>query len=115
MTTWDDSRIDKLATQVNTFLNGLPTGVDIQFVQDIEPAALNTLTENSSLCSGGLDSVVEALHKERNAVLRGDIEAGLLPQHSLRLFVRRSMPVGVFKKPSFFKGSQSSTLGKKRI
>jgi len=102
VSTWDDSRIDKLATQLNTFLNGLPAGIDFQIVQDIEPASSRIIEENQKLGEKATDPLVQALHRERADAFRSEIAAGTLPQNTLRLFVRRPMPVGAFTKPKFF-------------
>jgi conjugal transfer ATP-binding protein TraC len=107
VSTWDDPRIDKLATQLNTFLNGLPAGIDFQIVQDIEPASAKILEENVKLGERATDPLVQALHHERADALKAEIASGALPQNTLRLFVRRPIPASVFAKPKFFSKPKS--------
>ncbi len=102
VSTWDDFGIDKLATKLNSFLNGLPSGIDLQFVQDIEPASLDKIEENKRLGSNATDPLVQTLHLERNEFLKNEISSGELPQHTLRLFVRRAKSDSIFKKPRLF-------------
>ncbi len=101
-TTWDDAKIDKLAQNISTFLNGLPSDLDLQFIQDITPASKVIVERFSALGNNASDATAKALHDERCARLREEIDGATLPEQHLKLFVRRPIPKGAFNKPRFF-------------
>lgn len=105
--TWEDSRIDKLAEGIGTFLNGLPSGIDLQFVQDIMPAGEKLIHDSEKLAHHSVESTARTLHNLRLETLKDDIKAGNLPAQTLRLFVRKPLPTGTFKKPKFLSRSKA--------
>jgi conjugal transfer ATP-binding protein TraC len=86
---WDDDGVSSLATRAAHFLNGLPEGVDLQFVQDIAPGNADVLRRHGELCRPEADEVAKALCTTRLARLTQLDQSGQLPTHSLRIFVRR--------------------------
>ncbi|MBI4402593.1 MAG: ATP-binding protein [Deltaproteobacteria bacterium] len=102
VTTWDDPRIDRFAGQLTNFLNGLPTGIDIQFVHDIGKGFFDVMEKSNALAQKAVDQTVRSLHEERVKRLREACDSGLLPKQTLRLFVRRPMPKALFERPKLF-------------
>lgn len=102
VTTWEDDKIDTLAEKLSSFLNGLPSGVDIQFVQDIEKGFFDVLNLNSALQEKEVNPIAANLQAERLSRLTEEAKSGALPKHTLRIFVRRPMPKAAFQKPKLF-------------
>lgn len=89
VTCWEDDRVDAYAQKLGSFLNSLPAGVDIQFVQEIGRGNSDLIDRNASLQVEGASSSVVALQESRLTWLRERDGAGLIPRHTVKVIVRR--------------------------
>ncbi len=87
---WEDERVDAFAQRLGSFLNSLPAGVDIQFVQEIGTGNSDIIDRSAALRSEGSPPSVTALQESRQEWLRERDRAGLIPRHTMKLVVRRS-------------------------
>lgn len=96
---WADEDINEFSNREKTFLNSLPSNIDIQLVQDITSENKDRIPKHQS--DGVDDEVSKALVSERTKRLLKEDQDGLIPNNSLKLFVRR--PGGsLIEKPSLF-------------
>ncbi len=96
---WDEPAIDGLADRICTFLNGLPEGVDLQFVQEIGRGNDSIIKKNLGLRSPNVTETALLLHESRGANLESADAEGRLPKHHLRLFVRRKPARALLERP----------------
>jgi conjugal transfer ATP-binding protein TraC len=87
---WEDERVDTFAQRLGSFLNSLPAGVDIQFVQEIGTGNADIIDRSAALRVEGSSPSVTALQKSRLEWLRECDRAGLIPRHSMKLVLRRA-------------------------
>lgn len=99
-TCWDDDRSNSFAERVGQFLNSLPTGTDIQFIQDIEAGNSARITAHRKLAEQSTNDVAVALTKARADRLEALDQAGSLPVHALKIFVRRPPAQQLLSRPS---------------
>jgi len=85
---WDEARIDGLGAGLTSFVNGWPTGLDLQFSVSIGGGNRATVDRHRQLVSSP-DSTVGKLQTLRESRLVALDDAGLLPRHSYRLFIRK--------------------------
>jgi conjugal transfer ATP-binding protein TraC len=90
ITCWSEERVNRLSERLSQFLNGLPSGISLQFVQDIGRGNTETLELHGTLATSNQSEVAKELTEGR--IQRGlELEKqGLIPKHSLRIFVRRT-------------------------
>ena len=53
---WDDVKVDNLAGGLASFLNSVPAGTDLQFIQEIGKGNGYVINRNKSLATGYADS-----------------------------------------------------------
>ncbi len=94
--------VNELSDRIRTCLNSLPVGLDVQFVQDIEPGNESLIREHESLGLVEPDTLVSHLRDARAKRLRDLDRQGRLPKHSLKLFIRRPMTSKLLEKPKIF-------------
>jgi hypothetical protein len=99
---WDEERANAFADRVAQFLNGLPVGLDLQFVQDIEPGNSALIEAHRRLSGESKNEMATALCKGRADLLLARDAAGEMPVHSLKLFVRKPLHQGLTPKPKIF-------------
>ena len=58
---WEDERVDGFAERLARFLNAVPAGVDVQFVQEIGTGNEDILSRNASLETDQSAPAVSAL------------------------------------------------------
>lgn len=107
VSTKDDSAVDAIAGKLTSFLNGLPEGLDAQFVQEIGAGNESLLSQNERLRKAECGDTVKALHEGRLFHLRQADKMGLIPKHGLKLLVRRKKDGPLLKRPSFFSKTSS--------
>ena len=83
---WDDDSINSLSGRMKDFLNGLPSGLDFQFVQDISKTNLVPLEEDTGK---SLDPIIAELVRNRIDKFSKLNLAGELAKPGHRLFVRQ--------------------------
>ena len=99
---WDDDRSNSFSTRVSQFLNSLPVGLSIQFVQDIVSGNSETLESHLKLADGSKNEIAIELCKERVAHLRELDRAGALPVYRAKLFVRKMPLRALMDRPQLF-------------
>lgn len=99
-TCWDDDRSNSFAERVGQFLNSLPAGTDLQFVQDIEAGNAARIAAHKRLAEGSKNDVARALTQARAERFESLDRAGSLPVHTLKIFVRRPPAKQILSRPS---------------
>ncbi len=107
-TTWDITRVNTLANSLDQFLNGLPSHIDLQFIQEIDSGNGLILDEHRNLASDCRNEDVKSLVETRLKRWEDRDINGEVPFHGLKLFVRRPLrrllgkSSGVFAKQESF-------------
>jgi conjugal transfer ATP-binding protein TraC len=96
----DDEAINILSVRIKDFINGLPSGIDFQFVQDIAGSDLSLFKSISS--QRNQNPIVQELVKTRLAKFSELSSRGELVGPVLRLFVRLPFVSDLTDKPKFF-------------
>ncbi len=115
VTCFDDDTIYALSRRIKEFINGLPAGIDFQFVQDIAHSDLSRLKSVGE--SKNQDPVVQGLVKARTLKFERLRNEGDLVEPVIRLFVRMPFVSGLSDKPSFlnFKKADEQTISESRL
>src|SRR5689334_17646731 len=95
---WEDHKVNSLHDKMRTFLNGLPKGIGLQFVQDLRPTKLDILERHESLSDPDASGLAKGICKERVERLAALNEDGALPQQFLKLFIRKPSPRSLISK-----------------
>jgi conjugal transfer ATP-binding protein TraC len=98
----DDERTNSLSDLTCQFLNGLPSEIDIQFVQEITRGSETIIQEHRSLGAVALDPIAQELCEKRVERLLDFEDQSLLPKHGLKVFVRKPLTRALINKPRFF-------------
>ncbi len=96
--TWDSEQINTLGSQLDQFLNGLPAGLDLQFIQEIRPGNNSVLQQYQKAASSCPNSNILKLVNHRVNHLKNLDDLGRLPCHRLKVFVRRPLSGPLIKK-----------------
>ncbi len=104
---WSTSQVNDLSQRVTQFLNSLPDGIDIQFVQDIGAGNEKLINEHESTGQNCFNPTISEMTHLRAKRLRTLDRDGLLPKHSLKLFVRRNPRSLLLEKPKLFSGAKN--------
>ena len=104
------AEINNFSNELCQILNGLPSGVSLQFVQGIHAGNDTVISENESLWMEAKDPLVSEIGQERINFYKNLDSQGHLPNHSLKLIVRKSFSGPLIKKSSLF--SQASLFPK---
>lgn len=99
ISTWSDDKINSYSERVGQFLNSLPPHLDIQFVQDIEPGNERVIAQHESLGAHCNNEIAVSLCQTRADRLREQDRLGLLPTHTLKIFVRKPFSQKLLEKP----------------
>lgn len=84
-----DEELNSLHHVACDFLNGLPTGLSIQFVQGIQRGDSMIRDRHRDMCVANVQPLVMKLMDERLSRLAKFDETGAAPQHSLYLVMRK--------------------------
>ncbi|MGK5085325.1 ATP-binding protein [Bdellovibrionota bacterium FG-1] len=98
----DEERINSLSSQITQFLNGLPTGIHLQFIQEIGKGNSQVLAAHEGARVAEASEMAQALCTARVARLTELDAQGELPKHTLKVFVRRPFAQALLEKPSLF-------------
>jgi conjugal transfer ATP-binding protein TraC len=98
---WDDSRSEGFSERVKQFLNGLPPGIDLQFILDIDAGNEPLLSQHAGLALEE-SSIARELAQMRVDRYFQMEKQGLLPFYRLCLFVRRTVSTPLVKKKGLF-------------
>ena len=96
-----DDFINQIAVQAKTFLNALPSELDIQFVQDIKAGNDNVISNYSELTKNSTNKVASELTAEKITKFKKMDSMGVLPYHGLKVFIRKPFSQKLVKQ-SFF-------------
>jgi conjugal transfer ATP-binding protein TraC len=99
---WENGRVNDLVERAGQFLNGLPPHIDLQFMQEIGSGNEGIVASHSELMVDGASGTARAVCDERIARLRNLDEKGLLPKHTLKLFIRKPFSGALLDKPKLF-------------
>jgi type IV secretory pathway VirB4 component len=102
ISTWSDERTNSYAESTSQFLNSLPSGLDIQFVQDITSGNLDVINQHQSLSQNANNPVAKSLCEKRVALLKNADQNGEIPTHRLKVIIRKSMAQELVEKPKLF-------------
>lgn len=102
ISTWSDDRINSYSERICQFLNSLPSVIDIQFVQDIEPGNLKVIDQHEALAKNANNELAKSLCVARATKLRESDGLGEIPVHRLKVFVRRPFSQNLLDKPKLF-------------
>ena len=103
---WEDERIGYFAERLRQFLNGLPEGVDIQFVRDIGRGNGEVIEAHLRANTAGTEEMPSVLCKSRVDRLEDLDSKGKLARHGLYVFVRRTLTERLVGKPSLLKSKK---------
>ena len=98
-----DDDINELSSKLSMFLNALPSGFDIQFIQDIEPGNNNVIAAHEELTHEKTSALVTDVTHQRTARLRELDSNGVLPKHTLKILFRKPLSSKLVETPSLFK------------
>ena len=101
-----DDDLNGVSQQAMRFLSALPSGLYVQFVQDIVSGSGDVVAGHVALTSETCTPLAETLALSRATRLRSLDEAGQLPVHRLSLYVRRAAPTVTTSVKRFFKGDR---------
>lgn len=107
-----DDELNSLHSATCDFLNGLPSGMSLQFVQGIHQDA-DKILEKHNESAAESDSIVDAARKERISRIQDLDKKGEVPSHNLYLVVRKpSQKLAVPKKKglSLFRKQTETTV-----
>lgn len=99
---WSDERINAYSEKISQFLNSLPSGLDIQFVQDIIPGNEKVIKEHQNLATESNNDLAKSICNSRVQILHLGDKNGEIPVHDLKLFIRRPLNKNLLKKPKLF-------------
>jgi conjugal transfer ATP-binding protein TraC len=94
-----DDAVNSLSDRLAQFLNGLPPGIDLQFVQEIEAGNKERLDGHRALAEASAGEIALELCRTRIERFEGLDQGGSLPRHGLKIFVRRPFQEPLMKRP----------------
>lgn len=83
--TWDANRINRLAQDLRSFLNGLPDGLELSFVTQVN-SDFSEIIEKHKALSGDIPGI-RWIAEARADALKAQMESGALSRSSLYLFL----------------------------
>lgn len=98
----DDYIANQIHDDLCKFLNSLPSGVDLQFIQEITEGNNQIINENERLCHLSNSELIKKLNLKRVNDLRHYDEQGLIPTHKLKLIIRKPLSKSLITKKSVF-------------
>ncbi len=102
-----DEQMNSVADRTCQFLNGLPSNIDLQFIQEIGSGSASVIQAHRDLGQGADNSISKILCDERAQKLLSYEKNDLIPHHTLKIFVRRPLLQKLIHKPRIFgKGRQ---------
>jgi len=99
---WDDDQINSIADRTCQLLNALPSGLDIQFIQDIVGGNKSRIDAHKSLKADDASEIADRLVEARVDRLAEIDNAGHLPKHRLLAFIRQKAAASLSAKPRLF-------------
>lgn len=84
-----DDAINELKESLRQFLNGLPPGLSLQFMQEIVPGNIETIKQHGNIMLPNASDLVCNIVHERMSRFTDLDQAGLLPKQNLYLIIRK--------------------------
>ena len=84
------------------FLNALPSGIDIQFIQEIKGGNNKVIENYKGQCLKSNSALIKELSLKRVESLQALDSSGLLPVHKLKLLIRKPLSKSLISKKSIF-------------
>lgn len=113
---WDTEQVNGLAQRISQFLNGLPSGVDVQFIQEIERGNEALISAHADLGTTDQSNAARSLCAARVERLREYDKEGRVPKHTLKLFLRRPFSDRLIEKPRLLsKPKRFEQIGEERL
>lgn len=103
-----DESIESYRSRIVQFLNGLPSSIDIQFLQTIEPTPEHRIDAHRNLMASEAGVMATSLTQSRIEHKKELNASGFLAAHELKCFIRRkgrsfiSKRLKIFSKESLF-------------
>jgi len=111
-----DDALNQTAHDLTSFLNGLPSGIRIQFVRDVVPAKGDEIARHKWLIHEKADPVACTLTDTRVRVLQSQISDGTLRSHRVFVFLRVPMPKPAgFSLISSIRGSRADDITRESV
>lgn len=89
-----DEAINQLKENLRQFLNGLPAGLSLQFMQEIVPGNIEVIRRHEQITNQSISDLNREILDQRVKKFSGLDEAGLLPKQNLYLLLRKSFDKG---------------------
>lgn len=96
----DTDHCNDLHQELCKLLNSLPSGIDVQFIQEIKSGNDKVIDEYEKLCHRAKSKLIKELSLKRVESLKSLDSEGLLPVHTLKLLVRKSPEKSLLSKKS---------------
>ncbi len=102
ITCFDNSVVNSISHRLCDFLNGLPQGLNFQFMQEIVSGNSKTIQENLSLVKNETTDLTREISNVRSELLKEQDLSGEIPKQNLYLFLRMPLRSTVVEKPKWF-------------
>ena len=90
--------LNHFSQRVSQFLNGLPSGISLQFVQEINSEKEEKILDHKNQAKDAKEKLAQELCHQRCDYLLEQNEQGFLSRPILRIFVRRPMSSKLIEK-----------------
>lgn len=98
----DDESLNALSQRVCDFVNGLPQGLSLQFMQEITSGNEKTIQEHSLTLKESASELTKEITTSRAKTLKSADEEGLIPKQNLYLFLRNPLKEALISKKKIF-------------
>lgn len=98
----DSDRCNDLHDGLCSFLNALPSGIDIQFIQEIKAGNNKVIKNYEDQCLKSQSELIKELSLKRVESLNSLDSEGFLPVHGLKLLIRKPLSNKLISKKSIF-------------
>lgn len=115
VSSFDDDNINQFTEALKNFINSLPPNTDIQFVQDIKAGNDQTINDYENLNQNPDNILSNDLAIEKISSFRTMDEAGVLPFHSLKVFIRKPFESALVKSSLFVSKKKSLKITEENL
>ncbi len=109
VTCLDIDVVNSLSQKQCDFINGLPQGLNCQFMQEIVSGNSTLIKENASLMKDSATELTKEIAAQRTNILTEEDLCGNLPKQNLYLFLRMPLQSAIVEKPKWFSFSKKNT------
>ncbi|MCJ8278255.1 MAG: TraC family protein, partial [Bdellovibrionales bacterium] len=115
VSSFSDEGINQFAESLKNFINSLPPGTDVQFVQDIEAGNNEVIRTYEGLNENHDNIISNELTKAKIEKFEKMDVAGILPFHSLKVFMRKPFESALIKPSLFISKKKSLKITEERL